>query len=159
MTYFIHFHNNHAENWKISFAYFMYDKYKQMYFVLFYLLHSFWCCSYWIDGAGRAKKDSISEWMLIVVVNTFLLNLMINKSLKIDDRKMSIKWFSTVLAQTNCLNNSHTHSTHQIKVVIHTSLYLINTSTRLKESVYTTALVVVAAALVPSNIYIHTSSQ
>ena len=105
-------HNNHSENWKIIFAYFMYDEYKQMYFVLFYLLHSFWCCSYSIDGAGRAKKDSISEWMLIVVVvNTFLLNLMINKSLKIDDRKMSSKWFSTVLDQTNCPNNSHTQYT------------------------------------------------
>ena len=136
----------------------MYDEYKQMYFVLFHLLHSFWCCSYSIDGAGRAKKDSISEWMLIVVVvNTFLLNLMINKSLKIDDRKMSSKWFSTVLDQTNCPNNSHTQYTHQIKV--HSSLYLINTSTRLRESVYTTALVVVVVALVPLNIYIHTSSQ
>ena len=50
----------------------------------------------------------------------------------------------------------HIHSTHQIKV--HSSLYLINTSTRLRESVYTTALVVVVA-LVPLNIYIHTSSQ
>ena len=52
----------------------------------------------------------------------------------------------------------HIHSTpHQIKVQ-HSSLYLINTSTRLRESVYTTALVVVVA-LVPLNIYIHTSSQ
>ena len=51
----------------------------------------------------------------------------------------------------------HIHSTHQIKV--HSSLYLINTSTRLGESVYTTALVVRVVALVPLNIYIHTISQ
>ena len=49
----------------------------------------------------------------------------------------------------------HIHSTHQIKV--HSSLYLINTSTRLRESVYTTALVVVG--LVPLNIYIQALSS